>query len=54
MSVIETPLGFLDVGKEAFKADAAQPSQMVFGVTPERFNAIDMATRPIRNLGKTH
>ena len=51
MSVIETPFGFLEVGKEGIGADAAQPGQTGFGVAPERFNAIDVASSPGEFIG---
>ena len=46
MSVIETPFGFLEVGKEGHGANAAQSGQAGFGVAPERLDAIDMAASP--------
>ena len=51
MSVIETPFGFLEVGKEGIGADAAQSGQAGFGVAPERFNAIDVAASPGEFIG---
>ncbi len=43
MSVIETPFGFLEVGKEGNGAIAAKSGQTGFGVAPERLDAIDVA-----------
>ena len=51
MSVIETPFGFLEVGKEGIGADAAQSGQTGFGVAPERLNAIDVASSPGEFIG---
>ena len=51
MSVIETPFGFFEVGKEGIGADTAQPGQTGFGVAPERFNAIDVAASPGEFVG---
>ena len=51
MSVIKTPFGFLEVGKEGIGADASQSGQTGFGVTPERFDAIDMAASPGEFIG---
>jgi hypothetical protein len=51
MSVIETPFGFLEVGKEGLRADASQTGQTGFGIAPERFNAIDMAASPGKFIG---
>ena len=51
MSVIETPFGFLEVGKEGIGADAAQPGQTGFGIAPERLNAIDVAASPGEYIG---
>ena len=51
MSVIETPFGFLEVGKEGNGANAAQSGQAGFGVAPERLDAIDMAAPPGEFVG---
>ena len=51
MSVIETPLGFLEVGKEGNGANAAKPCQTGFCVAPERLNAIDVAAPPGEFIG---
>jgi len=44
--VIEAPFGFFEVGKEGMGANATQPRQSSFGVTPKRFNAVDVAASP--------
>jgi hypothetical protein len=44
--VIEAPFGFFEVGEEGMGANAAQPRQSGFGVTPKRFNSIDVAASP--------
>ena len=44
--MVETPFGFLELGKESIGADAAQSGQTGFGVAPERLNAIDMPASP--------
>ncbi len=51
MSVIETPFGFLEVGKEGNGANAAQSGQAGFGVAPERLDAIDVAAPPGKFIG---
>ena len=51
MSVIETPFGFLEVGKEGNGANAAQSGQAGFGVAPERLDAIDVAAPPGEFVG---
>ncbi len=51
MSVIETPFGFLEVGKEGNGANAAQSGQAAFGVAPERLDAIDVAAPPGELIG---
>jgi hypothetical protein len=51
MSVIKTPFGFLEVGKEGIGADASQSGQTGFGVAPERLNAIDVASSPGEFIG---
>jgi hypothetical protein len=51
MSVIETPFGFLEVGKEGNGANAAQSGQTGFCVAPERLDAIDMAAPPGEFVG---
>lgn len=42
MSVVPTPLAFFEVEKELFLPDGAEFKQAVFGVAPERFNAVDV------------
>ena len=44
--VIEAPFGFFEVGKEGMGANATQPRQSGFGVTPKRFDSIDVAASP--------
>ena len=44
--VIEAPFGFFEVGKEGMGANATQPRQSSFGVTPKRFDAVDVAASP--------
>ena len=51
MSVIETPFGFLEVGKEGTGANAAKSGQTGFGVAPERLDAIDMSASPGEFIG---
>ncbi len=51
MSVIETPFGFLEVGKEGNGANAAKSGQAGFGVAPERLDAIDVAAPPGEFIG---
>jgi hypothetical protein len=51
MAVIETPFGFLEVGKEGNGADAAQSGQTGFCVAPERLDAIDVAAPPGEFVG---
>ncbi len=44
--VIEAPFGFFEVGEEGVGANAAQPRQSSFGITPKRFDAVDVAASP--------
>ena len=44
--MIEAPFCFFDVGEEGVGANAAQPRQSSFGITPKRFNAVDVAASP--------
>jgi len=44
--VVEAPFGFFEVGEEVTGANAAQPRQSSFGITPERFDSIDVAASP--------
>ena len=44
--MIEAPFGFFEVGKEGMGANATQPRQSSFGVTPKRFDAVDVAASP--------
>jgi hypothetical protein len=46
--VIKAPFGFFEVGKEGMGANATQPRQSSFGITPKRFDAADVAA----SLGK--
>jgi hypothetical protein len=41
--VVEAPFGFFKVGEEGMGTNAAQPRQSGFGVTPKRFDSIDVA-----------
>jgi hypothetical protein len=44
--VIEAPLRFFEVGEEGVGENAAQPRQSSFGITPKRFDAVDVAASP--------
>jgi hypothetical protein len=44
--VVEAPFSFFEVGEEGVGANAAQPRQSGFGVTPKRFDSIDVAASP--------
>jgi hypothetical protein len=44
--VIEAPFGFFEMEEEGVGANAAKLRQTVFGVTPKRFDAVNMAASP--------
>jgi hypothetical protein len=44
--VVESPFGFFEVGEEGVGANAAQPRQTSFGITPKRFDSVDVAASP--------
>ncbi len=44
--MIEAPFGFFEVGEEDLGANAAQPRQTGFGVTPKRFDSVNVAASP--------
>ena len=44
--MIEAPFGFFEVGEEGVGANAVQPRQTGFGITPKRFDSIDVAASP--------
>ena len=44
--MIEAPFSFFEVGEEGVGANAAQPRQTSFGITPKRFDSVDVAASP--------
>jgi len=44
--MVETPFGFLKVGEKGIGSNSAQPCQTGFGITPKRFDAVDVAASP--------
>jgi hypothetical protein len=44
--MVEAPFGFLKVGEKGIGSNSAQPRQTGFGVTPKRFDPVDMAAPP--------
>ena len=44
--VVESPFGFFEVGEEGVGANSSKPRQTGFGITPKRFDSVDVAASP--------